>query len=513
MFALLGYDASLILMERLHSESDVRALACTCQHLRGMGEDGMLWRIIFAKHYPASQISVASLDEWKYAFMLELGANADRLQCFHSKVELGAIDEKRHTPEVLGIPITFTVNPRTHEVDYVYSSLDVLSYSAFADDGVRRTVWGEKFTHFLPLYLTPDHYAAAKPALRSTLRTVLGNTPSWRHLRGQYRPEMALDLLPKLLSTMVVLLVDKGVSASDVFLDGFVQVYRLLLAIADEHPHLRTDVTRRVRGFIADEARRAKDAESNLGVLVPLLALCNGLRWCDLAWPLLEELMDRGVLWACKEHPELADPTKLDADEALALAFGARKVANRLLMFSVGFLSRLSKLKTEQLDAFHGQPTPWLRTSMRQHIAKVFDAQSWPDYFGLINVPLPSKAYMHSWLARAVSNSERKKYHKRGMDFSRVQRSGVSTILRKGESVSASATMKRVRLEEVWRWAGQGGTLFLDASALAYGFDGSRLGHVDYADMQSATGLVAGGRHYTHTGGASRVAPLNQPPF
>ena len=66
---------------------------------------------------------------------------------------------------------------------------------------------------------------------------------------------------------------------------------------------------------------------------------------------------------------------------------------------------------------------------------------------------------------RSVANSEKKKYHRRGMDFSRVHRSGVSAILRKGESVSCSPTIKRVRLEEVWRWDGNG-TIYLRASPL-----------------------------------------------
>ena len=40
--------------------------------------------------------------------------------------------------------------------------------------------------------------------------------------------------------------------------------------------------------------------------LLQLLALAGGTRWADLAWPLLDEMLDRGVLWACREHPELA---------------------------------------------------------------------------------------------------------------------------------------------------------------------------------------------------------------
>ena len=287
--------------------------------------------------------------------------------------------------------------------------------------------------------------------------------------------------------------------------DDLWQVYRLLLALAHEYPVLRAQVTKRVQEFIGKESKRSKASEPSLGVLVPLLGICNSLRWCDLAWPLLEEMMDRSVLWACGKHPELANPHTLGVDELVQRCWEARRVSNRLLMFSVGFLSRLAKVSPTQLDDFNGNPTPWLRHSMSQHIAKVMAANSWPDFYALINVPLPSKAYMHAWFIRAVGRSEQKGYHKKGMDFSRVQRSGVSAILRKGESVTASPTMKAIRFEEVWRWAGEH-TLFLDASALAYSFDGTPLAYVDYANQRSATGLVSGGVHTAHGKGGRGVA-------
>lgn len=504
-FALLSYDALLILMERLHSEADVRALACTCSHLRDSCDDGLLWRVLFNRHFPASQLSAASLGDWRHAYMLELSNNAEQLRCFHSKVALGAFDVRRGGQHIFGIPITFTVNPRTHEVDYIYSTLDTLSFSAFKDDSVRTSVWGEAFTHFLPLYLTRDHFCAARPILHKTIASLCAGGPKWRFARGRFVPEMVLDVLPKLLCTLVVLLVDKGVAASDVFIDGFVQVYRLLLALAEDYPALRVQVTQRVHSFIGTERQRVKAAEPSLGVLVPLLALCNGLRWCDLAWPLLEEMMDRAVIWACRDHPEMAKPHALGRDELVQLSWESRRVSNRLLMFSVGFLARLAKLTPAQLDDFHGNPTPWLRRSMQLHIAKVMAVDSWPEFFALINVPLPSKAYMQSWISRAVSNSAKKGYHKKGMDFSRVQRSGVSAILRKGESVSASPTMKTIRLEEVWRYPGEA-TIFLDASALTYSFEGMPLAHVDYSSTRSATGVVSGGVHVAYGEGAARVA-------
>ena len=72
-FVLLGYDALIILIEHLELTS-AQALACTCKQLAAVGEDGMLWRALFVKHYPASALSASSMSEWKHCFMLELSA-------------------------------------------------------------------------------------------------------------------------------------------------------------------------------------------------------------------------------------------------------------------------------------------------------------------------------------------------------------------------------------------------------------------------------------------------------
>ena len=292
---------------------------------------------------------------------------------------------------------------------------------------------------------------------------------------------------------MAVLLADRGVVSSDRLLDGYCQLHRLLLAFTARYPQLRAATSTRVKRFIKDEASRTKEAEPSLGVLVPLLAATSGLRWSELAWPLLEESMDRGVLWACRDHPELARPDDCTEEQLIEWSWQSRRVSNRLLMFHVGFLRRLAKMSTAELDNFHGACTPWLRAELRAHISAVFAVDSWPGFFSLINVPLPPRAYFAEWLRRSVRNSERKRYHKRGMDFSRVHRSGVSAILRKGESASCSPTIRRVRLEQVWRW--RGGTIYLDASCLTYGFDGAKLAQVDYSHMISVSGLTNSANH------------------
>jgi hypothetical protein len=80
---------------------------------------------------------------------------------------------------------------------------------------------------------------------------------------------------------------------------------RLLLAVC-EHWHLWPSVTFRLDAFLQSPKGRTKAAAPNLGLLLPLLA-CSPARhgWAVMVGPLLQEAMDRKVLWMCKRDPGL----------------------------------------------------------------------------------------------------------------------------------------------------------------------------------------------------------------
>ena len=68
---------------------------------------------------------------------------------------------------MLGIPIDFTLNPRTQDVDYVYSSMDIISAEAFQQDKLRTTAWREKFQLW---FAAPDYCRAHLSCLHSGFR-------------------------------------------------------------------------------------------------------------------------------------------------------------------------------------------------------------------------------------------------------------------------------------------------------------------------------------------------------
>ena len=69
---------------------------------------------------------------------------------------------------VLGWGLQYTVNPRTSEVDYISSEMDVLSYTAYKRSGVRKSMWNESFQLFLLIYISRSHF---KRALKIYKRT------------------------------------------------------------------------------------------------------------------------------------------------------------------------------------------------------------------------------------------------------------------------------------------------------------------------------------------------------
>ena len=59
-------------------------------------------------------------------------------------------------------------------------------------------VWNEPFTHFLPVYIDERHGERAMKLVERTL-SLLCTGRDW-----EFRPSHVLEILPKLMSTMVV---------------------------------------------------------------------------------------------------------------------------------------------------------------------------------------------------------------------------------------------------------------------------------------------------------------------
>lgn len=454
----LPYDALLAILSQL-SQRDVGALMCCSRGFAALARDAQLWRWLFPAHFPAAKLSPSCQAEWRYTYLRQLHQHSADMTCYYTKQDF--------EEAVLGYPLELTVNPYKGHIDYIYSSCDLLSEHAYQQNGVRRTLWGETFTHWLPLYLSAEHFERALPALQRSMARVVAmqrlagrGRGGFSMARAAFDPLIVLDVIPPLMNTMVVLIADKGIHASDKALEAYCQLQRLLQALVWRFPTLRREVDRRVREFCETEAGRSKERCRSVGNLLPLLGVCSHFSWPKISAALAQESMDRSVLWVCRKHPSYARRHAGTIDSAapadrtyLAGCFEAVIVGRRLLMFHAMFLRRVARPPgttpgglARQADLLYGAPPRWLAELVRQEVARILEVDSWQGYYAALGLACPGPKELELSLCTATSNSLRRGYHKPNTNFSRIQRSGVSTILHRGQSFAIEKGVNDVRL-------------------------------------------------------------------
>jgi len=409
-----------------------------------MARNPEIWRRLFAREHPKCNYD-DEINDWHKAFKLHATRILDRFQCFHSK--------RNMFQEVIGMPLEVSVHPMHQRIDYISSTMDTLSHESFKA-GVRRNRFGVSFHHWLPLYLTPAHFARSSNLTEKSVEKLVASygrgDRGGRYPRRveRFRPEMVLDVFPKLMITFAVLLADKGIETCNKALNGFQQVHRLFLAMVQRYPELRVKINAKLRVFCCGgEDHRHKKRMRSLGDILPLLAVSDRYSWDNIWQVFLAETFDRAVLWLCKEHPELANlPTKDDrADPAklrelrekrLELTLDAIAVRLRITMFFVFFFKTFCRgtlaARAERYDRYFGDAVPHGMPSLRQfeeRVKGILEIKSWPDVFKNLGVQCPPKETVARILEESVANSLRRGYHKKGMDFRRIQKRGVSTTL------------------------------------------------------------------------------------
>jgi stress response protein SCP2 len=302
---------------------------------------------------------------------------------------------------------------------------------------------------------------------------------------------MLMTLIVRMMNTQVVLLSDKGIEASEAALTGYCQLHRLLLAVVDKYPQLRALIRKRLEVFARNPESRVKAKTPSLGEVMVYLTVSDSHSWQQLAMPYLLESFDRSVLWACTKDASLAQVSAGEVGR-LDKYLVAQRVSLRLTLFHSVFLRLLvgsggSRARLDdcmdRYDTFQGRPPRHVRCEFHNAIKEVLGFETWPQFFQIAGVRLPSKDQLLAVLEKAVGNSLRKGYHSRTTDFSAVMGSGVSKILLKGETYSAAPNLRHVQLMERWRYDGE--VIFLDASCLVFGFHGDLLGRpVDYNHTQ-----------------------------
>ena len=396
------------LISKIFSFVDVQSLvrvSSACRAFYHIGNSESIWGDTRKRYLGSSAFK--SVSNSKFSLAREVLVVRSQLFCFHTR--------KTFTEDTLGIPISFERNPRTRQIQYIHTTLDSLSREAFQEDKVRKSVWKRPFTHWLPLYISPQHFKRSQKNFGKTIAALCDAT--------SYRPDMVLEVMPKLMNTMVVSVMSGETHASIVALEGYCAFHHILLKVMATNPSLVARVEGKVAEFIRHERSRTKNETPSLGDFIPLLAVSEKYSWEDVRSAYVQENLDRNALWVIKKFPRFRNPDRgyvqgsVNKDR-LDKTFEANLTSLRLLMFHVHFLTKIVRpgkcslsQVTSHYDLFLGRPTLQMKEDLQEHCKKILAVTSWPQFFAMIGMKPPSPAAVSFVLNQAVVNSKKKGYH------------------------------------------------------------------------------------------------------
>merc|ERR1712193_363855 len=194
-------------------------------------------------------------------------------------------------------------------------------------------------------------------------------------------------------------------------------------------PALSGVIEERIKDFIDREEMRTKEAVPNLGEFLCLLSASDKYTWDDIALPVLNETLDRNVLWLLKAHPHLVSASA-NEEERVRRALKASEVSRRLLMFNIWFLQNVSHLRHTHMESgcvcckkaqcmlpryerTKGLPSQTIISALQQACRRFLDpSQNWNTYLEAVGCEPMNDSAINRWLVRSLFNSARKGYHR-----------------------------------------------------------------------------------------------------
>ena len=328
------------------------------------------------------------------------------LQCYYSK--------QSFTEDCLGFGVKFSKNLRTGKIKSINCALDFIGLKTFMNYDLRLSSMNERFTHWIPLYIDATHGKKCSHLIERAFSMICtGSTKN-------FEPKMVLDILPKLLSTMILEILKKKKHASVKALHGYCYFHRLFILLVEKYPKIKEMVTDIVSKFIKDPKYRHKDECSNIGEMLTLLSVSDYC-WADIRDAYLEEANSRSIFWILNKFPEL-DITKvkheqISEEEKLKYCFESSIIGQRLLWYNVFFLEKVAHAGKKSLkdvaatyDGMFGRPSQQLEDMFLAVSKQIQNLNSYEEFYKGIGKPLKKSEIVAS-IDNAMRASRKKGYH------------------------------------------------------------------------------------------------------
>lgn len=295
------------------------------------------------------------------------------------------------TEDVLGYPIMITTfkqrGPESTCIKEISSTLDVISFTAYKDLEINRSVWNMEFGFFLPLYITPNHFARARECLMKSIGAIYFNRGLKDKPVKQQPPAVIInDIFATLLNSLIVEMMRGETHISMKALEGFTQLFRTWYHLAEADTEIRQQATQILVDFQTKTQVRHKRITPNLGRLLMMICIApTEFTWDTIRDAYIEESRDRNILWILRACPDIIQAkywTDIIPDIPKVLV--ATLVGKRLQVFNKYFTELVKKPGfLAQLDYTYGYPGEELKQEFQQVMRRIYGMNSWAEYYQL----------------------------------------------------------------------------------------------------------------------------------
>lgn len=350
------------------------------------------------------------------------GGVINRFDIIRSREMICFCFKKSTKGALLGVGVSVRKQGRIGSLE---SEFDLLSLEAFKDFGIRKSVQGLSFDHWLPLPITRRHYNSVKdlvaPRLQDLAQTAALPTSHPAGVVYAFMNDIVVRLCNQAESGYSK---SSLVHASEKAIESYYHLFHLLLCLAAEDNNLRRSANQTIKSFLV-EGKRGKTDVPNLGHLLVAVLISDADVTHDLLLAIIRETITRNVVWMLdKKGANMQELSYMEVDKIshyrLQKTFDASKTSYRLLMFLNLFRKTINRgtgntrktlvqLREELFDA-HGAPPRGTAARLAGDIKALQNVKNFPEFITIMGLQPPPASHFTLFLRSCMEDSVKKGY-------------------------------------------------------------------------------------------------------
>jgi len=216
------------------------------------------------------------------------------------------------------------------------------------------------------------------------------------------------------LNTIIVQSIS-DLQENDKYFASYVHLTHVFVLFSKKYPEVRRLTDKKIQRFISNDWNRSKKSCPSIGAIISTLLVSEQYVWTDMAYPALNESFSRNVKWVLNHYPDLTN-VHVNKDGRAEMTFKSTIGSLRLMMFHVGYQKILRENMDywkfyDKISTIRGIPTKDMLEKANIFKKRVYEVDTWKDFFQAINISQPTNHFLNDWLKKAVIHSKKRRYH------------------------------------------------------------------------------------------------------